>query len=312
MRGKGMGKDDATTILTDIRRTLSTAEEEARGRPACLLAIGSQLNGHIFDLMPGELSIGRNIENNISLEYQGISRKHLKILVEEIDEYSVKVTAVDLGSKNGTYINEQKLEGDKLLSKGDVIKMGSIALKYLPKGDPERLTYDKLNAEAITDGLTKCYNKKYFNDSCENLVRKSKLIGSPLTLLLFDLDHFKRLNDTYGHDAGDFVLKELSDVIRKNGVRDGDIFSRYGGEEFCILLPNTTIKQGYEIAERVRKLIADHDFLYNKKKLPVTASIGVADYRNGVKNGTDLFKRVDIALYKSKDGGRNQVNYYRE
>jgi two-component system cell cycle response regulator len=135
--------------------------------------------------------------------------------------------------------------------------------------------------------------------------------GNPLSLIVFDLDHFKNLNDGYGHDAGDFVLSDMAAIIRSNGVRDQDVFARYGGEEFVILLPKTNLKQAFEIAERLRKLVEGHEFIYDEKRLPVTASIGVADYRQGVATGTDLFKRADEAVYKSKQGGRNQVNFYR-
>jgi diguanylate cyclase (GGDEF)-like protein len=143
-------------------------------------------------------------------------------------------------------------------------------------------------------------------------VKKSKVTGDPLSLVLFDLDHFKSLNDNFGHDAGDYVLKEMARIIRSNGVREQDTFARYGGEEFVILLPKTNLKQSFEIAERLRKLIEGHKFIYDSKRLPVTASIGVADYRHGVSTGTDLFKRSDAAVYKAKQSGRNQVQFYKD
>jgi diguanylate cyclase (GGDEF)-like protein len=142
-------------------------------------------------------------------------------------------------------------------------------------------------------------------------VNKCKVTGDPLSLIIFDLDHFKKLNDNYGHDAGDYVLKEKAQLIRSNGIREQDVFARYGGEEFVILLPKTNLKQSFEIAERLRKLIESKEFMYDGKRLPVTASIGVADYRQGVITGTDLFKRADEAVYKAKEGGRNQVQFYR-
>jgi diguanylate cyclase (GGDEF)-like protein len=298
--------NNATIVITDIRKALAAADEEAKQKPACLLVVGGELNGSIFNLMPGETVVGRNPDCTIALDFSGISRRHFTINVNEQE-----VTVTDLGSANGTYLNNQKLAGATTLKRGDMIKIGAIGMKYLPKGDPERLTYDKLHEEANTDGLTKCYNKKYFNESLETEVKKSKVTGKPLTLIIFDLDHFKKLNDNYGHDAGDFVLKEKARLIRENGIRQGDIFARYGGEEFCILLPNTNLKQGFEIAERLRALVAKHEFIYDGKRLPVTASIGVADYRQGVNNGTDLFKRADSAVYTSKEGGRNQVNFFK-
>lgn len=298
--------NNATIVITDIRKALAAADEEAQQKPACLLVVGGELNGSIFNLHPGEIVVGRNPDCTISLDFSGVSRRHFNINVNEQE-----VTVTDLGSANGTYLNNQKLTVPMVLKRGDMIKIGAIAMKYLPKGDPERLTYDKLHEEANTDGLTKCYNKTFFNNSLETEVKKSKVTGKPLTLIIFDLDHFKKLNDNYGHDAGDYVLKEKARLIREHGIRQGDIFARYGGEEFCILLPNTNLKQGFEIAERLRALVAKHEFIYDGKRLPVTASIGVADYRQGVNNGTDLFKRADSAVYKSKEGGRNQVNFFK-
>lgn len=298
--------NNATIVITDIRKALAAADEEAKQKPACLLVVGGELNGSIFNLLAGETVIGRNPDCTIALDFSGISRRHFTINTNEEE-----VTVTDLGSANGTYLNNTKLATPTVLKRGDVIKIGAIAMKFLPKGDPERLTYDKLHEEANSDGLTKCYNKKFFNESLELEVKKSKVTGKPLTLIIFDLDHFKKLNDNFGHDAGDFVLKEKARLIRDNGIRQGDIFARYGGEEFCILLPNTNLKQGFEIAERLRALVAKHEFIYDGKRLPVTASIGVADYRQGVNNGTDLFKRADSAVYKSKEGGRNQVNFFK-
>lgn len=298
--------DDSTVVLTDIKAALASAENEAAKKPAALLVVGGDLNGTLFDMKENEVTAGRNPDNTIPLEFNGISRYHFKITHED-ETYFVE----DAGSKNGTFLNNKKVEGRAELHRGDTIKIGSVALKYLPKGDPERLTYDKLNLEANTDRHTGCYNKTYFNNHLDLEVKKSRVTGSPLSLILFDLDHFKKLNDNYGHDAGDFVLKEAAAIIRKNGVRESDTFARYGGEEFVILLPKTNIKSAFEIAERLRRLLESHQFMYDNKRLPVAASVGVADYRQGVNTGTDLFKRADEAVYVSKEGGRNQVNFYR-
>ena len=298
--------DDTTTVLKDIKSALESAEKEALNKSAALLVVGGELNGTLFDLEEKEITVGRSADNTIALEFNGISRHHFKLLAQG-DDYLIQ----DGGSKNGTYLNNKKIEGTAKLEKSDMIKLGSMALKYLPKGDPERLTYDKLNLEANTDRHTGCYNKTFFNNRISLEVKKSKVTGEPLSLLLFDLDHFKMLNDNFGHDAGDYVLKEMAQIVRKNGVRDIDVFARYGGEEFVILLPKTNLKQAFEIAERLRKLLEAHHFSYDNQRLPVTASIGVADYRQGVTTGTELFKRADEAVYKAKEGGRNQVQFYR-
>lgn len=301
-----MSTDDTTIVFTDIRSALQSSEKEAAQRPAALLVVGGDLNGTLFDLLEPIVTVGRSPENTIALEFNGVSRHHFKLHVD-VSGHILE----DCGSKNGTYLNNKKVEQNNLLSKNDIIKIGSIALKYLPKGDPERLTYDKLNLEANTDRHTGCYNKAFFNNRITLEVNKCKITGDPLSLVIFDLDHFKKLNDNFGHDAGDFVLKELAQLIRQNGIREHDVFARYGGEEFVVLLPKTNLKQAFEIAERLRRLIENHQFNYDGKRLPVTSSIGVADYRQGVTTGTDLFKRADEAVYRSKEGGRNQVQYYK-
>lgn len=301
-----MSDENATLVITDIKAALAAADNEAAEKPACFLVVGGDLNGTIFDLLDGETTVGRSADCTIPLDFQGISRKHFTVKTKNRD-----VVIEDLGSANGTFLNNSKIETHQTLNKGDMVKLGSIALKFLPKGDTERLTYDKLHQEANTDGLTQCYNKMYFNNRLELEVKKSKVTGTPLSLIIFDLDHFKHLNDNYGHDAGDYVLKELAGLLRDNGIRKGDTFARYGGEEFVVLLPKTNLKQAFEIAERLRKLIEAHEFIYESQRLPVLASIGVADYRKGVDSGTDLFKRADSAVYKSKEGGRNQVNFFR-
>jgi two-component system cell cycle response regulator len=303
-----MSDSNATMVITDIKAALEASEREAAQKPACLLAVGGVINGTIFDLQPGVTTCGRNADNTIALEFQGISRAHFQL---QLSADSQKAVVKDLGSSNGTFVNNTKIEGSVEVRRGDMIKIGSIALKYLPKGDPERLTYDQLQHEANTDGLTGCYNKRFFNDRIELEVKKCKVIGKPLCLIIFDLDHFKKLNDNYGHDAGDYVLKELAQVLRSGGMRENDIFARYGGEEFVVLLPETNLKEGFAIAERLRRLVEQHQFIYDAKRLPVTASIGIADYRQGVETGTDLFKRADSAVYKSKEGGRNQVNFFK-
>lgn len=139
--------NNATVVITDIRKTLASIEEEAKQKPACLLVVGGELNGSIFNLNQGETVVGRNPDCTIALDFHGISRKHFTVTVTDSE-----VSVADLGSSNGTYLNNQKLETPTILKKADVIKIGAIAMKYIPKGDPERLTYDKLHEEATLMG----------------------------------------------------------------------------------------------------------------------------------------------------------------
>jgi len=282
-------------------------------RNACLLGLEGSVSGQIFDLPSGISTFGRNPENTFTIEAEGISRRHFLIEVTE-NNNETTVHIKDLGSSNGTYVSEKKVNSQlsNILQKNDKITAGKVAFRFIPKGDPDRLAYDKLAMAAHIDKLTESFNKAYFLEHLETEIKKSSRSGQPLTLIVLDLDFFKKLNDTYGHHAGDFVLRELSLLVKKQGLRDGDIFARYGGEEFVILLPKTNLKQGHEIAERIRKLIETHHFNYEGKKLTVTSSLGLADFRPGVVNGTDLFKRADKAVYQSKEKGRNQTNFFRD
>jgi two-component system cell cycle response regulator len=132
--------NNATVLITDIRKALASAEEEAKQKPACLLVMGGDLNGSIFNLLSGENVAGRNPDCQIPLDFNGISRKHFAVTVE-----ATTATLTDLGSANGTYHNNQKVTEPIVLKRGDLIKIGSIAMKFLPQGDPERLTYDNLH-----------------------------------------------------------------------------------------------------------------------------------------------------------------------
>lgn len=297
--------DDSTAVINDIEALLAAVDGEAGGRPACVVIVGGDLNGTLFDLVDGTTTCGRSADCTIPLDFTGISRNHLTITVT-----GNGALLEDLNSRNGTYLNNQRAVAAETLRRGDIIKLGNIAMKYIPKGDPERLTFDKLTREANTDRLTGCFNKGYLTDAVESEIKKARVTGARLALIILDLDHFKGLNDTYGHDAGDYVLREMAEVVRRKGVREKDLFARYGGEEFVVLLPETGLNSAYHIAERLRGLIEGHAFVYDGQPLKVTASLGAADLRAGVRCGTDLFKHADEALYAAKKGGRNQVQLF--
>ena len=278
------------------------------GKPACLIAIAGEITGSLFDLGQDKITIGRGTSCQISLNFNGISRNHCEIIKRDKDFF-----ITDLNSSNGTSINGQKITNPIKLKKEDNIQIGTFILKFVPEGDPERETYEKLQQDANTDGLTGAYNKTYCMKALDLEMKKSLVSGYPLSLVILDLDHFKKLNDTYGHDAGDFVLKNVSKLIQdKIKSIEGTIFARYGGEEFVLLCPNTAIKNAFEISETIRGDIEKTPFKYDGHDIKITVSIGIADYRQGVKTSKDLFKRADEAVYQSKNSGRNQVNFYRQ
>ena len=160
----------------------------------------------------------------------------------------------------------------------------------------------------MTDQLTGLHNRRYFDDHFEIEKQKVERYGNALCLIMIDIDHFKSINDQYGHPIGDKVLKEFSLLLRKN-IRSSDILSRWGGEEFIILLPGTSIDNSFIIAEKIRKSIADRQF---DKIGKLTASFGVSVVDASCASNREAIHRADKALYRAKKQGRNRVITYQK
>jgi diguanylate cyclase (GGDEF)-like protein len=157
---------------------------------------------------------------------------------------------------------------------------------------------------ALTDGLTSLYNRRYFDMFYENIFNQSSRYGIPLTLIMCDIDHFKKINDTYGHDKGDVVLKEIANILKSN-TRKTDIAARFGGEEFMVCLPSTEITSALDVARKIKQMVLKIKMKDIKK---VTVSMGVTFYRKEFgSNPKDLLKRLDNLLYEAKNRGRNRI-----
>ncbi|MFZ9595732.1 MAG: diguanylate cyclase [Bdellovibrionia bacterium] len=298
-------RTDKTTVLQrGVSNTLSVELQKAKEQEACLIIIRGTPQGSRFFLTQPEMILGRDLNAEISISDQSVSRKHARIT-----KSAGQVRLCDLGSSNGTFINDKKLNPhqDVILSKEDMIKIGNSIFKFLPAGEIEILFYGNLGSAAHTDSMTQIYNKGYLLEALEAEFKRAKALHTDLSVIFFDLDHFKKINDTYGHDGGDFVLKELTQLIRTTQIRPKDVFARYGGEEFVILLGNTALKFAVDLAERIRASIEAHAFIYEGKRIPVTVSMGVAELRAGVEASSTLLKAADQALYVAKSQGRNRV-----
>ena len=295
---------EKTTFLSGDQTTLRKELQKAKEQDACLIIIRGTPQGHRFFLTQAEMSCGRDSSADITLSDQSVSRKHAKINKE-----GEKVRLTDLQSSNGTFVNDKRLGmGDSVvLAKEDMIKLGNTILKFLPAGELEILFYGALGSAAHTDPLTKIYNKGYLLEALEAEFKRAKALHTDFSLVFFDLDHFKKINDTYGHEAGDYVLKELTNLVRGGYLRPKDVFARYGGEEFVVLLGNTNAQQAATLAENMRAAVETHAFIYEGKRLPITTSIGVAELRSDVESAHTLIKVADKALYSAKEGGRNRV-----
>jgi two-component system cell cycle response regulator len=290
---------------SDIKTRVTPLEELKIGSRAgadCLVVIYSsdaRQFGKRYVLERETLSIGRGQENLVVLDNDSVSRRHCRIERRSSNWY-----VVDLDSTNGTYVNDEIVK-DYQLRRGDQVKIGDTIMKYLSGTDVEAQYHETIYKMTIIDGLTGAHNKRYLLETLDREIPRSRRHGRPLSVVMFDIDHFKKINDTYGHLAGDYVLKEIATLVRSR-LRPDDVFGRYGGEEFCALLPETALAGAGAIAEDLRRRIQERRYTFENEQILVTVSLGAAEL-DGEMDGTGLLKAADEKLYDAKRGGRNKV-----
>jgi len=276
--------------------------EQAKEALSCLVLIDGQPLGKKFTLIPPLVRLGRGSKSEILIEDNAISRVHAELRFQ-----GDAVIIEDLESVNGTFVNDKRLDRPQALKEGDYIRVGRTVFKYLPRRNVENIYHEKMLDLATIDGLTKIFNKKYISDFLDAEYHRCRNLYLELSVIIFDLDLFKQLNDQYGHLAGDFALTTVCQILKSEVLRAHDAFGRWGGEEFMVVLPEMELQRACEIAERMRVTIESHPFQFEGKRLPVTVSLGVAAIDNSMKNVDDLIHRADQALYKAKKLGRNRV-----
>lgn len=290
--------DVATKIIDGAN--LIVTRKPGRNR-ACLIQYSGEALGRRFLLDASEITIGRTSSNGIAIPDDSVSREHAKILsIGDIIELE------DLGSSNGTFINNQRLLSRAALQNGDIVRLGSIQLKFFAQDNIENAFHDKIYRMATIDAGTELFNKKYLLETLESEFRLCRVYGRPLSVIYYDLDFFKKVNDMHGHSCGDYILHESARVA-KSCTRPEDILARYGGEEFVAVLLGADSRIAAEIAERIRKAMDDFEFKFDGKILRQTISIGVSEYRREFNNYAELLDDADRKLYQSKNTGRNRV-----
>ena len=289
---------DEETRVTQVRAEL---RPEVFAEDACLVLIyppGPAL-GKRFELNTAAISIGRGHDCDILLDRDAVSRKHARI--ERIPE---GWRVVDLDSTNGSYVNDIQIR-EHILRDGDRVKIGNAIFKFLTGGNVESAYHEEIYRMTIIDGLTQAYNKRYFIEQLERELARCGRNKRPLSLVMFDIDHFKAINDTHGHLTGDHVLKELAGRVKRR-VRKDEIFARYGGEEFSIVLPEAGHDNAVQIAEKIRRLVESEPFVFEQERIVVTISLGVATVNEEVPV-LQFIRLADDCLYRAKRNGRNQV-----
>jgi two-component system cell cycle response regulator len=275
------------------------AAEAAHG-PECLVVLYGASIGRKIDIEDDEVFIGRDHANHVVLDVDSVSRRHARI--GHVDDMRV---VEDLDSTNGTYLNDQPVDCCELRS-GDLVRIGDVICKYLCGRNVESAYHEEIYQMTISDGLTAVANVRAINEFLDREVARSRRYGRGLALLMLDIDHFKAVNDDMGHLTGDYVLRELAQICNRR-VRREELFGRYGGEEFVLVLPETTLDGACKYAEALRQLIATHEFAFEGNRLRVTVSIGVATFEPEMAGATDLIRAADERLYEAKRAGRNRI-----
>ncbi len=312
-------RDEDTSVdsdqLTDVAETFAETSfrdvlPKSQGEPlgvADVILIAHPENhglGTRFRLPPhSELIIGRSNECAISLpEVRSLSRQHAR--VKHVGD---GVEIEDLGSTNGTFVNDALVDQIDRLGSGDRFQVGAAHFKFLHDRDPEHAYHEAIHQLVVSDGLTEIYNRRKFDEELTREFARAGRHHRPLTLILFDIDHFKAINDNHGHLCGDFILQQIA-VQTKRFLRPEQVFARVGGEEFGIASPEIGVTGAVKLAERLKSHIAESEFEFGEARVRITCSFGVAQLVPSMKRPDQLYDAADQAMYQSKQRGRNVVS----
>jgi two-component system, cell cycle response regulator len=292
---------DTHWVPTICQPLIDAGNEVTVGDEVCLLQIHPvEIDSSLNSIDHSPFSVGRDNSCDLTLSDASVSRRHA--LLERV---GTAWQISDCGSTNGVLVNDVAVSS-ALLEPGDRIRIGSRVLKFLSRTDIETEYHATVYSMMTRDTLTGAFNKQYFSEVLDRELHRSVRHQRPVSLLLFDIDHFKSINDTHGHLAGDDVLREIGKRV-SHCLRDDDILARYGGEEFAVILAETPQDKAAECADRCRRAVADFPFTTCDGPLTVTISVGVAEAGSVPTGSEQLIQRADQQLYRAKHDGRNRV-----
>jgi diguanylate cyclase (GGDEF)-like protein len=291
--------DDRTAIVS--LKELRVPRRQSKDRHLLVRVRGAEL-GRVTQLPPERMRVGRSQDCELWLSDDGVSRRHAS-LVRVDNHYVIE----DEGSANGTFVGGVKIERHELHD-GDVIQFGPTAVfRYTLSDESQEALLRQLYDASVTDALTGAHNREHFDTQLRAELSYARRHNTDVSLVIFDADHFKKVNDTYGHQVGDAVLIQIADVVRGT-VRGEDVFARYGGEEFALVLRGIDIDGCGAVAERLRERIAALKIQTERGVLSVTVSAGCASLTTSEeKTPEGLIGIADRRLYGAKHAGRNRV-----
>ena len=294
-----LGSDPGHERVTAIDMS-SFSQVSASADRACLVVIYGPELGKRAPLGQATFEIGRSSRSDLPIDQESISRHHARITFD-----GARHVVEDLGSTNGTFVNDVNVKRQPLKD-GDQVKLGRSILKYMAGDNIEANYHEEIYRLMTMDALTQTHNRRYFNEALEREYNRSLRYRRSLSLILFDIDHFKKINDTYGHVAGDSVLRQLAMVVKPR-LRSQDCLARVGGEEFAVLLPEVENAGARIAADKVRAIVEAARFLVDSKEFGCTVSVGVITFDARVTSSQMLYEMADKNLYAAKNGGRNRV-----
>jgi len=257
--------------------------------------------GSRYALSDKPMDLGRDTACEVSIDDPSVSRHHARFIPEG-DGFIV----IDLHSTNGTSVNKVAITQCKLKD-GDDLRVGNCIYRYLASGNVEAQYHEEIHRLTITDVLTHISNRRHLLQCLKKELVRCARYHRPMALVLFDIDHFKEINDRFGHLGGDFTLRELAHCV-VGTIRKEGLVSRFGGDEFAVLLPEANLEMGLNAAERIRSLVDNHTFKYDQSCFAITVSLGVAATAGDLDlTPEEIIVQVDTLLYQAKREGRNRV-----
>lgn len=300
---------DAISRLTLKHKTIEVSSEENRKLKRIypvLTVIQGQEIGRDYRLRNSEYVLGRDSDCDIIIPDEAVSGKHIKIqLPQAKKDRDGQCRLVGLGSSNKTHVNNIEVQ-DVVLKNGDKILVGNTILK-LEFSDEVDIKYHRdIQKKIKYDALTQLLTKDSLYLALHHELHRCQQYHLPLSILIMDLDHMRKINDTFGYDTGNVVIREVGILIKKN-LRKTDVSARYGGEEFLAYLSEQTKEKAHIAADYMRMVIENAPIVVGSVSIPVTISIGITQFPEDGKTIDELVSKADAALYQAKRRGRNLV-----
>src|SRR5580704_17921927 len=308
-RPSGAWADEEASTRSPAVDTVSFSAplQPVHARRAQLTVISGPNTGRAYLLREGETLLGRGKEAHIGLDDAGASRMHARVTLTVDGRYLLE----DIQSRNGTFVGGVRVEGVRELVSGDRIHIGpNVTLSFaIVDAQAERIAH-QLYESSVRDALTRAHNRRYLVERLGSEIAYARRHSAPLSLIMFDVDHFKLVNDTYGHLTGDDVLREIAALVSRM-IRTEDVFARYGGEEFVVLARGIEHDNAGRFAERLRSAVEQLDVTAGTEVVKVTISVGYASLEelgDGQRTADGLLRLADARLYGAKSAGRNRAH----